>query len=134
MDDSPNLIRRWTLALSASLGLGLPVLSVPASLMAVAVPRSEPLLPGWEMIMFVIAAGLLLGSGFLLFAISHADRYSNPRYQVVTCILLLFPLAGGCVLAATSHLQLFPMALAFALIFFTVWLQLLCIRPFVKFR
>lgn len=111
------------------IGLALAAISVPVAVLAAAVPQGEPLLPGWELIAFVISGAVAVCSGFIMFGVGWPARMANLRYRGVTFLLLLVPLVAGVALMFVSNVQFPPKNLATALIVFTGWLLLLCLKP-----
>jgi hypothetical protein len=124
-----RLVQIITRLFSGARGLGLFLMSVSLSLIAAAFPQGEVITPGWQIITFVIGTGALVASGFLMFSLGWPTRFARASFRWTTTLLLLVPLAVGCVLVNATRTQFPPVELAFMLIGFTGWLLLLCVKP-----
>lgn len=124
-----GLVGFGTRLFSFLVGLALAAISLPIAVLAAAIPQGEPAMPGWELIAFVVAAAVAVCSGFIMFGVGWPARMANPRYRGVTFLFLLIPLAAGVALILASHTQFPPKNVAAALIVFTGWLLLLCLKP-----
>ena len=124
-----RLVGLVTRLFSFLLGLALAAISVPIAVLAAAVPQGEILTPGTELITLVIGGAVAVCSGFIMFGVGWPARMANLRYRGLTFLLLLVPLAAGVALLFASRTQFPPKNLATALIVFTGWLLLLCLKP-----
>lgn len=124
-----HLVGFGTRLFSFLMGLALAAISLPIAVLAAAIPQSEPAMPGWELMAVVVAGSVAVCSGFIMFGVGWPARMANPRYRGVTFLFLLIPLVAGVAMLLASHIQFPPKNLATALIVFTGWLLLLCLKP-----
>ncbi|MRX11222.1 hypothetical protein GJ697_25685 [Pseudoduganella sp. FT25W] len=124
-----TVMRIATSLCSCVLGIGLFMMSTMFSLLAGAVPQGEDFTPPWQIVASVIASGALVASGYMMFSLGWPGKFANAWFRWITALLLLIPLAVGCLLVNATRKQFPPVDLAFILIGFTVWLLLLCIKP-----
>jgi len=124
-----NFLKNSTRLTGGLIGFGLIVLSLPLTLLAAAFPQGEPFIPAWEIISAVLGAGILLGTGFIMFSLGWPKRFASLTFRYTTFIFLLCPFVVGCILIRASRTQFPPVELAIALVTFTLWLLLLCIKP-----
>lgn len=124
-----RLVGFCTRVFSFLVGLALAAISLPIAVLAAAVPQGEPSTPGWELIALVIAGAVAVCSGFILFGIGWPARMARLGYRGATFLFLLAPLTAGMAVMLAGPTQLAPREPAIALIVFTGWLLLLCLKP-----
>ena len=90
-------------------------------------PQGEPFIPAWEITSSIIGVGILLASGYIMFAIGWQARFFGVRYRAINFILLLLPLSLALVMP--NKLISVPSSAAVILALFTAWLLLLCTKP-----
>jgi len=113
----------------ATVAIWLPVISIPAAMLAASAPQGEPFIPAWVIMATVFGAALALGAGFAMFALGwRSARMDSRAYRRATMLLLLVPLATGVALALANRMQLPITGFAVALVVFTTWLQVLCVK------
>jgi hypothetical protein len=113
-------------ALSA---LGMVLISFPFAFLASEMPQGGPFIPPLEIILFIIGAAIVLASGFVMFAIGWPARLANLAYRCTTFFLLLLPLAVGVTLLMAARTPIPSRGLPIAIVLFTCWLLLLCVKP-----
>lgn len=92
-------------------------------------PQGKPFIPAWEITSSIIGVGILLASGYIMFAIGWQARFFDVRYRAINFILLLLPLSLALVLVMPNKLISVPSSAAVILALFTAWLLLLCTKP-----
>jgi len=106
-------------------GTSVVLVSLPVGLLAAAAPQGEPMTPGWQIILGVVALAVLLASGFLMFAFVGTAPMSI-AFQIVNAMLLLLPLGSGLLLILSTRLQIPTPGLAYAMTAASIWVLFLC--------
>lgn len=129
MDIFLRLVGFGTRFFSFLVGLALAALALPIAVLAAAVPQGEPSTPGLELIALVVGGAVAVCSGFIMFGVGWPTRMARLGYRGATFLFLLAPLTAGVALMLAGPTQFAPRGPAIALIVFTGWLLLLCLKP-----
>ena len=102
-----------------------------AAFLAAADPQGEPFTPPWKIFSSITCVGLMLASGFIMFAIGWQARFASRPFRVINAVLLLFPLTVQVMLIKLHRVPFLPTYAAVITTMFTASLLLLCAKPWL---